>query len=942
MAPTTVGAKAGEPRQPVRGRDDDLATIGRHLNQLLSGVGWVIVVEGAAGLGKSRLLTEVVTMAGRLSINVGSGAANPGDNVVQLAPLMEALFDGPEPILERASLRSDHTSPEQRYWLLQDLETLLEKAALKTPVLVCLDDLQWADNGTAAALRSLPTRLATVPVGWVIALRPSEGSRQLRSAMVGLEHEGALKIVLGPLDQAGVAQVSRDILLAEPDTGLLKMAARAGGSPFLLVELLSGLREEGLVRIESGRAVLSKSQIPHRVSESMRTRLQRLSDSARQVATVAAALGRRFSLNDLAAMLSRSPSVLLGPVEELTHYGLLVERDGKLAFNHDLTLEAVRASLPESVRRALDRQAAAMLMAGGALPVEVATQLAASAEPGDELAIATLLKAAEALGPTDPAAASDLSQRALELAPSKHPLRGPLVAHTAVWLHAAGRASEAKAFADTALRQVLPPEQEAEVRLGIASMITLSHDVRAEAGRQALALPGLRTELRARHLAVLFYNLMTAGRLEEARAGLDEARMAVQESHDVDGQFVLELAESGLAYADGRFGQALELVEASLRTSLNASDDTRGHIAHQWRCDVLTMLDRLDEALQMSIANVAAAQRDRQGWALGLFEAGRGRQLLQMGRLSDAAAALEARFTPDFAPQVANVPDAAGIVALGRVALHTGDQPMRRRAREIAQVMLEQSSPGVRRHAAWLLALLAMAEGDATRAHGWLCALGEEERISIVPLFPMDVADEARLVHIALAVQDHELGAVAALATQQRSRLNPTIRSIAAAAAHVSGLLHHSRQDLAHAVELYEGGPRPLALALTLEDLGDAAVESGDTPAGLDAHGRALLLYSRAGAVWDAGRVRGRLRALGVRRRLVSAQRPSRGWAAMTDSELAVARLVADGMSNREVAERLFVSHHTVNTHLRHVFDKLDVNSRVALTRLAGAHDSRP
>ena len=62
----------------------------------------------------------------------------------------------------------------------------------------------------------------------------------------------------------------------------------------------------------------------------------------------------------------------------------------------------------------------------------------------------------------------------------------------------------------------------------------------------------------------------------------------------------------------------------------------------------------------------------------------------------------------------------------------------------------------------------------------------------------------------------------------------------------------------------------------------------------------------------------------------------------MTGSELAVARLVADGLSNREVAERLFVSHHTVNSHLRHVFGKLDVNSRVELTRLAGAHDSRP
>src|SRR6202022_3960013 len=250
----------------------------------------------------------------------------------------------------------------------------------------------------------------------------------------GLEREGAEKIVLGPLDQAGVEQVARDVLLAEPDTGLLKMAERAGGSPFLLVELLSGLREEGLVRIESGRAALVESQIPHRVSESMRTRLQRLSDSARQVATVASALGRQFSLNDLSAMLSLSPSALLGPVEELIHHGFLVERDEKLAFNHDLPLEAVRASLSVSVRRALDRQAAAVLMAGGALPVEVATQLAASAEPGDQLAIATLLEAAEALGPTDPGAASDLSHGALELAPRKHPLRGPLVAHTAVWL----------------------------------------------------------------------------------------------------------------------------------------------------------------------------------------------------------------------------------------------------------------------------------------------------------------------------------------------------------------------------------------------------------------------------------------------------------------------------------------------------------------------------
>jgi DNA-binding CsgD family transcriptional regulator len=898
------------------------------------------LVAGGAGMGKSRLLAEVAAMARRLPIRVGVGVADPGDSMVQLSALMEALFAGPSPILRRAGLRDAHTSLEQRYWLLQDLEALLERAALETPLLVCLDDLQWADSGTAAALRALPARLATVPVAWVVASRPSQGSPEIRSAIDRLERDGAAKIVLGPLDQAGVAQLAADVLQATPDGALLKMTERAGGSPFLLVELLSGLREEELVRVESGRAELVESRLPHRVTESMRRRLERMSDPARQAVTVAAALGRRFSLSDLAAMLDVPPSGLLVPVEELIHANLLVERDDELCFRHDLIFEAVRTSVPLSLRRALDRQAATVLLAAGALPVEVATQLAASAEPGDEVAITTLLKAAEALGTTDPGAAADLSQRAFELAPRQHPLRGLLVAETAVWLHAAARGEEAKAFADTALRDVLPAAQEAEVRLSIAGMFAISPDVRAETGRQALAIPGLPENLRARHLAFLFHNLQTAGRLEEARAILVEAKTAVQECHDVAGQFVLELAESGLMYADGRFGLALELVEAALRSSLAVSDDTRGHLTRQWRCDVLTALDRLDESLQMAAENVTAAQRDRQGWALAVFETGRGRQLLQMGRLPDAAAILEEHFTPDAAHQVVSVLGAAGVGALGRVALHTGDRGLARQAAEIAHVMLDQSVPGVRAHAAWLLALQAMADGDPPGAHRWLCALGEDERMSILPLHPMDVADEVRLVRIALAVQDHELAVHAVASAQRRSAVNPDVRSLAAAAAHVDGLLRHSRQCLAEAVKFFEGGSRPLALASALEDLGAITVKNGDTQHAVDAFTRALELYAHAGAAWDAGRVRGRLRALGVHRRLVSARRPGRGWAAMTDSELAVARLVAQGLSNREVAERLFVSPHTVSGHLRHVFTKLDVNSRAELTRLAGLHDS--
>ncbi len=85
--------------------------------------------------------------------------------------------------------------------------------------------------------------------------------------------------------------------------------------------------------------------------------------------------------------------------------------------------------------------------------------------------------------------------------------------------------------------------------------------------------------------------------------------------------------------------------------------------------------------------------------------------------------------------------------------------------------------------------------------------------------------------------------------------------------------------------------------------------------------------------------MRGRLRKHGVRRRLVARERPANGWAAMTDSELAIARLVADGLTNREVAEQLFVSPHTVSSHLRSVFAKLDINSRLALARIADEHD---
>ena len=202
------------------------------------------------------------------------------------------------------------------------------------------------------------------------------------------------------------------------------------------------------------------------------------------------------------------------------------------------------------------------------------------------------------------------------------------------------------------------------------------------------------------------------------------------------------------------------------------------------------------------------------------------------------------------------------------------------------------------------------------------------------------MADEPQMVRMALAVGDRELAESAVADANRRAELSPGVPSLAAIAAHASGLLNGDTDKLSEAVSLFERSPRSLALAAAWEDLGLAHQRQGTADSGIDALTQALVLFARAGATRDAARLRSRLRALGIRRRVATAEKPATGWAAMTKSELAVAQLVANGLTNREIAERLFVSPHTVNTHLRHVFAKLQVNSRVDLTRLATERNS--
>ena len=150
-------------------------------------------------------------------------------------------------------------------------------------------------------------------------------------------------------------------------------------------------------------------------------------------------------------------------------------------------------------------------------------------------------------------------------------------------------------------------------------------------------------------------------------------------------------------------------------------------------------------------------------------------------------------------------------------------------------------------------------------AHEWLCSKGLDERLSMFPLFPHEVTDDAERVRIAAAASDPELAEHAIALAERRAALNPQVPSCRAAAAHVRGIWFESAPDLEVAVDLYRDGPRPLAYASALEDLGRVRVGSGDTQSAVRSFEEALTVTTRVGAEWDSARIRGRLRRLGVR-----------------------------------------------------------------------------
>ena len=918
---------------PIRGRADELKVIGALVTALVQGRGGVLVIEGPPGIGKSRLLTEVMVLADKSGVRTLFGEAFEYQQTVPFFALFMATLRADPPVGDADALRRLGGSEDLPYWVVHDLADAIDSAAAETPLAIVLEDIHWADNGTLLALRSLATARPDVPVLWVLTARTGAGGPRMQETLSVLHRADAAVVRVGAMTPSAVADMVQDAVRANADASLLTLAAKAHGNPFLVGELVGGLDEEGRLNVSGGRAIARGHGLPRRLSAGMQQRLDLLSDGAREVVRVAAVLPDRFSAGLLAAMLERQPSSLTSALGEAVRADLLVEDGEQLRFRHDLLREATRQSLPQSLRRAMERQSASIMLGMGADPAEVATQLARSAEPGDREAIDALRQAAQSVGHSDAGAAADLSTRALDLMPADDPERGLVVAETVGLLNRASRYAEAEELAVAALSEAVSPEEEAEIRLRLPTLNKHSTQRRVEENRRALRLGDISEVTRARHLAWLAYNLALHDQRGEARAAANEAAAAAASAGDLEATIMADLTLALLDGGEGYAGRAVRRL-GELCTLARTGDVTAAHFsATNHYAFLLAAVGRLGDAAAQVADGTQQARRERNAMALDIWATIDGMVHLAAGRLSAARAATESLPRPG---RTGATPlDMIRMVILAEVAVRTDDRNLLQQMVSDARGAYSTGSSAVDRGAAHVLALAAWQRDDVHDAMRWLGGI----TLFGTPVWSL-ILDRVILgARVASAAGDAGLRARVLQATELLERERPAIPLFTGVATYARGILERDAQALLAAAGLLRSSSRPLLYAAAAEDAGAELARTDHPDEALDQLNAAFDTYMGHEALADARRVGRQLRGLGVQRRIVNQPRAKTGWDSLTDAELTVVNLIATGATNRDVATQLHLSLHTVKNHVHNAFAKLDINSRSQLTQLMRESD---
>ncbi|HEY6006179.1 MAG TPA: AAA family ATPase [Anaeromyxobacter sp.] len=934
--------------QALLERDAALARIDQRLHEAIAGGGSLLLLEGPAGIGKTRLvlaagrrgrelgLTTLSARGSELERDFAYGlvrqlfeaplvAASPPEQAELLAGAAgraAALFGvaAPQDDVADALLDPSFAILHGLYWLCANL-------GRRSPLLLCVDDAHWADQASLRFLHYLGRRLEELPIALVAAARPAE-SAEGSPLLAALAADPSVEVLaLAPLSEQAVAELVRLGLGAEVDSAFARACHEAtGGVPFLVQELVRAIAEEG---IEPTAAACSRvaALTPRAVSHSVVLRLRRISPAARELARAAAVLGEA-DLRLAAGLAATDPGADAEAADELAAAGIL-EEGRPLRFVHPIVRAAVEADLSPGERAGLHAAAARRLADDGASAHRIAAHLLATDPTGDAWVVDSLWAAARtAIANGAPDSAAAYLRRALAEPPAER-LRPDLLLELGFAESYAGD-PQAAARLEAALDTATETTAQVSITLALGRMLQIDgrnrealevfDRTRARLGsadrRAALTLEGAA-------LGAAQFDAETA---DDAAKRIARLRRLAEEEPDIPSSVFGMLAVAA--------GLANEPAEIAARLALRALDqapkllpeavDRPPFFYHA--CTALTFAARYQEALPRFDEALTDARRlGSLPHVLGL-SCYRALLHLHLGNLADAEA--DARVALETGPRPPGIHAALALAVLLQTLAERGEVEAAEAADE--RYRLAEQFPTMI-HGGWLLAgrgRLRLAEFRPAAALGDLLAAGDlfARLRSPTPSIAAWRSDAA-LAQLALGARA-EARALADEEVALAHAFNaPRTLGIALRAA---GLVEGGRRGierLRQAVRVLEGSGARLEHARAMADLGAALRRAGQRTESREILRPALDLAHRCGALALTERTRTELVAAGGRpRRLVLS-----GLDSLTPSERRVAQLAAAGLSNRDIAQHLFITARTVEGHLTHAYQKLAVTSRERL-----------
>jgi DNA-binding CsgD family transcriptional regulator len=926
------------------GRGDELALLDGLVGALAGGIGGAVLVEGEQGIGKSALLRAGLARAAAAGCRVLWAAADELGQQIPLSLMAECLDGaggaGGIRLARGLGTGGGVFAGDPVLGAVEEALALVDRLCAVSPLVLVAEDLQWADEASLLVWHRLSRAVGQLPLLLAGSVRPGTGRQNIELLRRGLASRGGAVTELGPLPDAEIGELVARLVGGQPGAGLAGLLRRAAGNPLYVREFADGLVRDGQIRVEAGVADLAGGPHPVRVPETLAAavggRLSRLPGDAFTVLRWAAVLGQEFSVTDLGTVTGRSAADLITIVDTAQAAGVVADAGSRLAFRHGLSRQVLYEGMPAALRAALHLQAARALAAADAPPERVAAQLAAARGPADGWLLDWLTRAAPSLIYRAPQVAADLLSAALAQVADADPRRDGLEASLVSVAFLLARHEEVQQRGRRLMLSAADPDRCAEMAWLVAYSLILTGQAAdgTVVARRALARPGLSQGRAARLQAVEALSLALRGELDAAAqvaaAGLAAAELSGEPL--AAGYALHALSTLSAVQADhaGRLGY-IERGLAAVGTDPQGADLRLLLLSN--KSFALVILDRQDDAL--GTARQALVLAEQVGThRLSMIRAALAGLDFEAGRWEDALAELE---------PVLGSPSPAyyglqvhGMIA--QIAAHRDDQQIaREHLAAVADLQFQDVTFWANAHP--VLHTQTIAAERAGRPGEAIAVLAQCLSPDIGEQMPSRYLLLPTLVRLALASADDDLAAAATEAALADARRQPSLRRLRSAAEHCQGLLAADRGAVLAVAEYHRGAGRPLEQAQALEDAAVLTAAAGDLTAARQLLTAASALYAGLGAHWDIRRATERLRHYGVRRgRGAFRSRPATGWAALTPTEAAVARLVAAGRSNPDVAAAMFLSRNTVQTHVSHILAKLGARSRAEIIRQALQH----